>query len=77
MMSLIFTNNALHILLLPSKEDVREAGKKGLIPPITSEEEVNVAMATQPPSFPDMVGYLHKRVSYVCVCVCVLVKALP
>lgn len=47
-------------LFLYSKEDVREAGKKGLILETSSEEGVNDDVTT-PPSFPDMVNYVHKR----------------
>lgn len=60
----LYSNPASRESSFSSKEDVREAGKKGLIPPITSDDEVKVATVTQPPAFPDMVHYLHKRVSY-------------
>ena len=39
---------------------MREAGKKGLMLPKPTEGSVKGSMAV-PPSFPDMVGYLHKR----------------
>ena len=43
-----------------SQDNIREAGKKGLILPKPSEEGVNV-VSIHPPSFPDMVHYFHKR----------------
>lgn len=54
MMSLILIFN--NFLSFSSKEDVREAGKKGLILPTSSEEGVNSA-----PAFPAIVGYVHTR----------------
>ena len=52
MTSLIFTDS----LLFFSKEDVREAGKKGLILPESSDKGVNTA-----PAFPAIVEYIHIR----------------
>lgn len=52
----------VHVCILCSKEDVREAGKIGLIPQVGVDEGVKVELI---PMFPDVVGYLHKRVSYV------------
>lgn len=46
--------------VLCSKENVREVGKRGLIPQVAHDEDGTV---TPIPMFSDVVGYLHKRVS--------------
>ena len=48
------------IKVLFSQDNIREAGKKGLMLPKSNEERVNVSVATCP-SFPDVVGYFHHR----------------
>jgi proteasome component ECM29 len=42
-----------------SQDNVREAGKKGLLVPTSSKDVAKIL----PPSFSDMVGYFHKRAS--------------
>ena len=49
-----------------------DAGIKGLTPPKVSEKGVKSISDDLPPSFPEMVEYIHKRVSlkkiYTCTC---------